>query len=88
MANKYLVGDFVTFYESYELGHTSLPIKFLKALDEWYDNQISEIISNKYYIFEDIDGSFPIDVISGYSPDYIKGQDGINDISREEDTDG
>ena len=87
--SKYKVGDFVIFYESTEL-HSMYDVdnirgydlsrEMLDELDAGYDNEIHSITEEGDVEFGDIEWTWPIEVISGQSPDYKTGKDGIHDV--------
>lgn len=83
--NAYKVGDFVTFYESFEIAEdyiSNLPEDWelafstcditkpmLSELDKWEDNQIASIDEDGDIKFEDIPWTWPVEVIKGLSKD-------------------
>jgi len=80
---KYKVGDFVSFYESFEIAGKYLDDlpddweeayatcdvnkSMLEELDTWEDNQIASIDEDGDYEFEDIPWTWPKAVIKGYA---------------------
>lgn len=93
----YKVGDFVTFYESFEISgeflddmdeeaevvfeNCTVTKPMLTELDEWYDNQVASTDEYGNFEFEDFPCTWPVEVIKGHSPDYTKGVNGIHDVS-------
>lgn len=74
---QYRIGDFVSFEPTYE----SMDNKTEEThYDFWVDNQIENITSKGKYIFEDFEGEWEEWIISGHSPDYKAGENGIYDI--------
>ena len=83
MKTDYKAGDFVTFYESFEIAgkyiedmHDEEEIAFetvdvtkdmLIGLDKWYDNEIAAIDEDGDYKFEDFPWTWPVEVIKGLS---------------------
>lgn len=81
----YKVGDFVTFYESFEIAEDYLDEldddfevafktcdvtkEMLEELDAWEDNQIKSIDEDGDIKFEDIPYTWPVDVIRDLAED-------------------
>ncbi len=85
ISKTYKVGDFVTFYKSFEIAGEHLhnldddweaPFancdvlkEMLVELDKWDDNQIASIDSDGDFKFKDFPYTWPIEIIKGLSED-------------------
>jgi hypothetical protein len=86
---NYKVGDFVTFHSKYEIMWESkedengnypfatcdVTPDMLEELEGWYDNEIASIDDYGNIKFEDFPWTWPVEVISGLSPDQRKDND-------------
>jgi hypothetical protein len=85
MKTEYKEGDFVTFYESFEIvgdfiddldddfevpfANCDVTKPMLEELDNWEDNQIASIDEDGDFKFEDFPYTWPIEVIKGLAED-------------------
>lgn len=85
---QYKVGDFVTFYEGFEIAGDfvahldnewekayktcDVTKQMLEELDMWEDNQIASIDEDGDFKFEDFGYTWPIEVIKGLAEDQRK----------------